>query len=132
MRSGGADYRDESRIEHMLFAAKRINSHLKGLSRDTLFEGDDTTEIIIYNIQVIGEAANNVSAEYCQLHPEVDFAGWAGMRHRLVHDYANIDLDIVWSAICVDLPRLIESLEAIVATLPPAPDLPDNLGEFTS
>ena len=92
MRSGGADYRDEARLEHMMRAVGRIRAQLDGLDRTMLAEGDDRTELIIYNMQVLGEAANNVSEEMCVKHPEIDFRGWASMRHRLVHDYANIDL----------------------------------------
>ena len=58
------------------------------------------------------------------------FSGWAGLRHRLVHDYANIDLDIVWNAICYDLPILDELLKPIVESLPEEPKLPDNMDEF--
>lgn len=130
MRSGGANYRDEARVEHMLFAANRIASHKEGLSRNDLREGDDKTEVIIYNIQVIGEAANNISDDYCKAHPEVDFYGWSGIRHRLVHDYANIDFDIIWSAIVNDLPKLIEALKPIVDAMPEIPELPSNIDEF--
>ena len=130
MRGGGADYRDEARLEHMMHAAKRIRAQLDGLERSMLAEGDDRTELIIYNMQVLGEAANNVSEEMCAKHPEVDFKGWAGMRHRLVHDYANIDLDIVWNAVCDDLPKLEKALKPIVDALPGAPELPSNLADF--
>jgi uncharacterized protein with HEPN domain len=130
MRGGGADYRDEARLEHMMHAAKRIRAQLDGLDRSMLAEGDDRTELIIYNIQVLGEAANNVSDEMCAKHPEVDFKGWAGMRHRLVHDYANIDLDIVWNAVCDDLPKLEKALKPIVDALPIEPALPSNLSDF--
>ena len=130
MRGGGADYRDEARLEHMMHAAKRIRAQLDGLERSMLAEGDDRTELIIYNMQVLGEAANNVSEEMCAKHPEVDFKGWAGMRHRLVHDYANIDLDIVWNAVCDDLPKLEKALKPIVDALPIEPELPSNLADF--
>ena len=130
MRGGGADYRDEARLEHMMHAAKRIRAQLDGLERAMLAEGDDRTELIIYNIQVLGEAANNVSEAMCAKHPEIDFKGWAGMRHRLVHDYANIDLDIVWNAVCDDLPRLEKALKPIVDALPIEPALPPNLSDF--
>lgn len=130
MRGSGADYRDEARLEHMMHAAKRIRAQLDGLDRSMLAEGDDRTELIIYNIQVLGEAANNVSDEMCAKHPEVDFKGWAGMRHRLVHDYANIDLDIVWNAVCDDLPKLEKALKPIVDALPIEPALPSNLSDF--
>ena len=130
MRAGGADYRDEARLEHMMRAVGRIKAQLDGLERAMLAEGDDRTELIIYNMQVFGEAANNVSEEMCTKHPEVDFKGWASMRHRLVHDYANIDLNIVWNAVCDDLPKLERALKPIVDALPKVPKTPENLSNF--
>ena len=130
MRSGGANYRDEDRLVHMMRTIERIKSKKEGLERSMMCEGDDCTELIIYNLQVLGEAANNISEAFCAEHPEIDFAGWAGLRHRLVHDYANIDLDIVWNAISYDLPILDELLKPIVESLPGEPKLPDNMDEF--
>ena len=130
MRSGGANYRDEDRLVHMMRTIERIKSKMEGLERSMMCEGDDCTELIIYNLQVLGEAANNISDVFCAEYPEIDFAGWAGLRHRLVHDYANIDLDIVWNAICYDLPILDELLKPIVESLPGEPKLPDNMDEF--
>ena len=75
MRSGGASYRDEERVRHMLKAAHRIQGQLGGLTRDSLHDDDNTTDVIVY--QIIGEAANNVSDDFCLLHPEIDFRGWA-------------------------------------------------------
>ena len=130
MRSDGANYRDEDRLVHMMRTVERIKSKMEGLERSMMREGDDCTELIIYNLQVLGEAANNISDAFCAEHPEIDFAGWAGLRHRLVHDYANIDLDIVWNAISYDLPILDELLKPIVELLPKEPLLPDNMDEF--
>ena len=130
MRSGGADYRDEARLEHMMRAVGRIRAQLDGLDRTMLAEGDDRTELIIYNMQVLGEAANNVSEAMCAKHPEIDFKGWASMRHRLVHDYANIDLNIVWNAVCDDLPKLEKALKPVVEAVSKVQDVPDNIGEF--
>ena len=39
-----------------------------------------------------------------------------GMRHHLIHGYAEIDLDVLWGTLIDDLPPLIENLEAILAT----------------
>ena len=129
MRSGGANYRDESRLEHMLRAVNRIKAQLPKLSMSTLAEGDDATEIALYNLQLIGEDANNISDEMCKAHPEVDFSGWAGLRHRLVHDYANIDFGLVWEAIDVDLPKLDAALRPIVDALPKV-ELPQDIYDY--
>jgi uncharacterized protein with HEPN domain len=61
MRSGGANYRDEDRLVHMMRTIERIKSKKEGLERSMMCEGDDCTELIIYNLQVLGEAANNIS-----------------------------------------------------------------------
>ena len=50
MRSGGTNYRDESRLCHMLRVVRRIRQQMSGLSRDDLREGHDKTEIILYNL----------------------------------------------------------------------------------
>ena len=130
MRSGGANYRDESRLCHMLRVVRRIRQQMPGLSRDDLREGHDKTEIVLYNLQLLGEDANNLSEAVCASHPEIDFKGLAGLRHRLVHDYANIDFDIVWNALVMDIPIVEELLAPIVAALPVEEQLPDNLGDF--
>ena len=130
MRNGGASYRDEDRLMHMMRAIGRIKEQLDGLERSMMREGDNRTELIIYNLQVLGEAANNVSDDACAAHPEIDFKGWAGLRHRLVHDYANIDLDIVWNAVKHELPDLESALKPIVDVMPEEPRLPDNIDEF--
>ena len=63
MKSGGADYRDDARLEHMMRGVVRIKELKTGLARSMLREGDNQTESILYNLQIIGEAANNVSKE---------------------------------------------------------------------
>ena len=52
MRSGGANYRDEDRLVHMMRTIERIKSKKEGLERSMMCEGDDCTELIIYNLQV--------------------------------------------------------------------------------
>ena len=47
-----------------------------------------------------------------------------------MHDYANIDFDIVWNALVADIPAVEELLTSIVAALPEEDRLPDNLGDF--
>lgn len=130
MRSGGADYRDEARTEHMFRAIGCIRKLLPGVTRESLDEWDPVTQQLIYNIQLIGEDANNLSDDFCCAHPEIDARGWSGLRHRLIHDYANIDFGIVWNVLQCDIPQLEKALNPIVAAQPSPPELPDNLDDF--
>ena len=127
----GATYRDEARVEHMHLALARLAEVFARITRDSFVEGNDAAETILYNLTILGEAANNVSREYCAAHPEVDFKDMAGLRHRLIHDYANIDMDRIWFILLTDVPLWRESVDALYATIPPPPtELPPNVGEF--
>lgn len=65
-------------------------------------------------VQVIGEAARKVSAEFQGEHPEIPWQRIIGMRHRIVHDYMHVDEDILWQVVTKDLPELLPLLEAIL------------------
>jgi uncharacterized protein with HEPN domain len=65
-------------------------------------------------VEVIGEAAGQVTKEFQAAHPEIPWPAIVGMRNRLIHAYFDIDLDRVWDTIKDDLPPLVASLEKII------------------
>lgn len=65
-------------------------------------------------VEIVGDAANRVSAETQQQHQEIPWPQIIGLRNRLIHDYDEVDLGILWKIIQTDLPPLIEQLKAIV------------------
>ncbi len=123
------NYRDEARIRHMNIALGKIVEKSAGLTREDLVEGEDNTELIIHYLTILGEAANNVSKSFVQRHEDIDFAAMAGLRHRLVHDYANIDLDIIWEVVSRDVPQQYPRIKALAEALP-KPTVPPNIDEF--
>ena len=65
---------------------------------------------LIKCVIIIGEAANKVSNECKQELPRVPWVDIVGMRHRLIHGYFDINLDIVWSTVTRELPAPKERL----------------------
>jgi hypothetical protein len=61
----------------------------------------------------VGEAARQVSREFCNNDPDIRWADTIGMRRKVVHDYLGVDDDIVWQVAPEDLPKLVTSLEAL-------------------
>lgn len=59
-------------------------------------------------VEIVGEAAKQVTAETRRKHPEVPWSAAARMRDRLVHHYFDINLDVLWSTATVDLPALLK------------------------
>ena len=70
-------------------------------------------DAVIRNIEIIGEATKKISKPFTQSHQEVPWSEMAGMRDKLIHDYLDVDLDVVWKTIEVDLPLLNELLSNI-------------------
>ena len=124
-------YRDDSRVRHMLDAMQRIVELSRDLGRTQLRKHENVTEMILFNLMVLGEAANNISREFAEKNPEVDWRGIAGVRHKIVHDYADIDYDTIWDILQTDIPDEYAKVKAVAATLPPEPTQPpSNLADF--
>ena len=90
-------------------------------SRSTRQDFDDDENLrlaLTHLIQMIGETARRLSPAFREQHPETPWHEIIGMRHRVVHDYLDIDYPEVWKVATQDLPVLITQLEPIA---PPAP-----------
>lgn len=111
--------RDGALVLDMLMTARRVQAKLE-VDRRT-FNADDNLQLaVVHLIQVIGEAARGISSEFRDAHPELDWSGIVGMRHRIVHDYLHINLDVVWDTATNDIPALVALLDPLVA--PPDAD----------
>ena len=116
--SGAADYRDEQRIDHMLNALEALVRNSQGVNREMLYTEDNVAKVLMYDLIVLGEAANNISEAFSKAHPEIEWADVAGLRHKLVHDYAGVNFDILWNVVSKDIPALLPKIKAIHNALP--------------
>ena len=64
---------------------------------------------------MIGEAARRVSPQFRDRYPQIPWEAIAGMWSKIVHDYMNVDEDIVWDSVTQELHPLIEELRKIVS-----------------
>lgn len=69
---------------------------------------------MIRSLEVIGGAAGKVSAATQAANSKIPWREMAGMRHRLIHGYGDVRLDLVWVVVCDRLGPLITALEALV------------------
>jgi uncharacterized protein with HEPN domain len=106
--------RDETRLRDMLDEARRARRFVEGKTRADLSTGDQMLGFaVVRALEIIGEAANKVSQETRDTLPQVRWGDIIGMRNRIVHDYANVDYNIVWDVVVYDLPVLIAALETL-------------------
>ncbi len=105
---------DTVRLRHMLDAAKETVSFVQGKQRSDLESNRMLVLSLVRLIEVIGEAASQVTTECQQAHPEIPWPLIVSMRNRLIHAYFDIDLDRVWDTVNEDLPPLARELEKII------------------
>ena len=105
---------DLIRLRHMLDAAQEAIKFAANKSRKDLDRDRMLTLAIIKSIEIIGEAASKVSDSCRAKYPVLPWIDIVNMRHRMIHAYFDVNLDIVWQTIQADLPSLVEALEGII------------------
>jgi len=106
--------RDLLYLGQMLDVSLQAISKVKGKDRKDFDEDENLRLALTHLIQMIGEAARRLSEETKQNHPLIPWPNIIGMRNKVVHDYMEIDFDVVWSVVTLDLPVLVGLLKPIV------------------
>ena len=105
---------DSAYLLDMLLAARDALCFTKGMSFDDFVRDRRTQLSVLKSVEIVGEAAAQVSEDARRAHPDIPWREIVGMRHRLVHVYFDIDLPLVWDTVRHDLPVLIGRLEPLV------------------
>ena len=103
--------RDSLYKQHILDAVEKIQGYTAGVEFDHFINNSLLIDGVVRQLQVIGEAAKRLSSGFKDSHSEIPWDQVMGMRDKIIHDYADIQLKIVWDAIKDDLPQLDQALK---------------------
>jgi uncharacterized protein with HEPN domain len=109
---------DRIRIQHMLEAAAEAAAFIRGRTSQELTVDRMLLLALVKEIEIIGEAATQVSEELRERSPDIPWARIKGMRNRLIHAYSDVNVGLVWSTVVSDPPELVRSLEQLLARNP--------------
>lgn len=98
----------------MLLSAKIAVEYVTGKSPEDWVTNLQLQDAVIRRLLIIGEAARRTSEETKQNLPKIPWTAINGMRNRLVHEYDDIDLDVIWDTLIKSLPILIKELEKVI------------------
>lgn len=101
-------------VKHMIDIANKALEFVQGLTREDFDSNELLRLSLTHLLQVIGEAARRVSPEFRAAHPQIEWKAIVGMRSKVVHDYLNVDEDIVWDTVINELRPLVNELEKIL------------------
>jgi uncharacterized protein with HEPN domain len=103
-------------LRHRLDHAREALALTQGKSEAEVLADRVLCLALIRLLEVIGEAANRVPAPERLQHPGIPWRQIVSLRHRLIHGYDTVNMQILWQIIVSDLPPLVTALEA---ALPP-------------
>jgi len=103
------------RLRDILEAARLIALYVKNTT-ETAFRADlQKQDAVIRRIEIIGEATAHLTDATRQVIPQLPFRKIRGMRNIMAHDYANVELKIVWEVATVHVPEIYAVLEKFFA-----------------
>ena len=103
--------RDREYLLDAIEACTKILEFSQGFDQ-AQFEGDSKTQSsVLYQIAILGEIVNRLSPAYVAANPEVPIDAIRGMRNRIIHEYKEVDLKILWNVIQTSIPELRQILQ---------------------
>jgi uncharacterized protein with HEPN domain len=109
--------RDSETIRDLLACCHLIQSWTDGVEFKDFAKSDMMKSAILHEVIIIGEATTRLSAEFKELHKEIDWREIKDMRNHLVHHYDTIIIERVWETVQHDIPELVQQIERLL--LPP-------------
>lgn len=119
-RERDAASRDAAWVLDMLNAARAAASFVAERSFEQYQQDLLLRSAVERQVEIIGEAARGLSEDFKSAHPEIPFRAIIAQRHRLIHEYGEIDDKLIWTVATVHVPILIAHLEPLA---PPDPTL---------
>lgn len=105
---------DQALVLDMILAARDALSFLEGLNEADFLASRLHQYAMIWALKIIGEAAGKISPMLRAATPDIPWLEITGMRHRLIHDYRDVQLEVVWFAVTEKLGPLIVKLEPLI------------------
>ena len=107
--SAGRPQRDADRVEHILEAADLLSEF--AAEGRAVFDASQERRLAAERLLIIiGEAGRNLSDGFVAAHPALAVVGARGMRNFLVHQYDDVDPELVWDAITTSVPEFVAAL----------------------
>ena len=112
------DIEQRGRLEDILAAGRLIATYVSGISENRFAADTEKQDAVIRRLEIIDEATRHLSDETRGAVPELPFRQMRGMRNIVAHDYANVDLNIVWQVATVHVPEVCAVLEKFFTSFP--------------
>lgn len=98
-------------VEKIINDLKFIIKHMKDTTKEELNNNDLLWDSMMFRLIQISENSKSLTDEYKSRCKDIPWRDISGLRNRIVHDYGNVDIEIVYNTLTVDIPALLELFE---------------------
>ena len=117
-----AEHGDAAYLWDMLESAQSALNMIDGMTVEQYALDRRTRRAVEREIEIIGEAARRVSNTFKAAHTDIPWDKIVRQRHKLAHDYADIQDEIIWRVLKIHLPELVTALKDLIPEPPPDPE----------
>jgi uncharacterized protein with HEPN domain len=104
-------------VEDIWESIEKIERYIEGMTQDNFQSDEKTTDAVVRNFEIIGEAASRLPEDFTSRYSEIEWVKIIGLRNRIVHEYFGVDLQIIWQILKKDIPAFKASLKNIRSRL---------------
>jgi len=112
---------DKLSLYDIVECCEKIRGHVLDKTVEDFKATPMLQDALVRNIEIIGEAAKNISEDLMKRNAQISWSEIARMRDKVIHHYFRINLDIVWQTVTIDIPKLKSEVEKILISLSDRP-----------
>jgi len=101
-------------IHHIADRVEKITEYAKNHTQEEFINNEWDQAALMRHLEIVGEAANNLESEFRAKYPEVQWRKIIDLRNVLIHNYLEVDIEIMWSIVSHDIPLLKREIDAIL------------------
>ena len=106
---------DHYYINKIITDLRFILAHTRGCSQAQLCTDEVLLDSVMFRLIQISENAGKLTESFRSAHPSIPFRAMKGLRNRIVHEYGNVDLSVIYDTVHDDIPELLAALDPIAA-----------------
>jgi len=101
-------------LKHILDEVSFLLKSTEDLDFNSFVENEMYTRAFSRSFEIIGEAVKNLSPDFRKEHNKIEWKKISGMRDKIIHQYFNVDYELLWDVIKNKLPKIKEEIQMIL------------------